>query len=117
MNKTVTEPAQPAGVKQYYFTSRNFFQKRNDSCGSSNTHDTLKKNSYKMGLFKIAEDEGYNEYDDSDEESKEIAKFHLKKLEVDKKAKMIDDYSSREKSSCNIRKLNSKADPLSKTNK
>ena len=112
----LSESKQTSSVKQYYFTSRNFFQKRNDSSnGNNNTHENQKKNSFKMGLFKIAEDDWTNEYDDSDEETKEAVKLSLKKPQQEKKTAHLEDYSSsRERTTGNIRMVNAKTDPLSK---
>lgn len=90
------------------------FKNRNDS-GNNNTHESNKKSSFKMGLFKIAEDDCANEYDDSDEEAKDIGKLQLKKPHLDKKASYPDEYSSsRERINGNIRMINTKADPFVK---
>lgn len=75
--------------------------------------DTFKKSSYKAGLFKIKEDEDYNEYDTSEEEATNITKFNLRKPDSDKLIKM-DDYSSREKANGSGSKLASKVEPLSR---
>lgn len=115
-SKILSESKHSAGGKQYYFTSRNFFQKRNDSGNGNNiTNESNKKNSFKMGLFKIAEDEWANEYDDSEEENKDGVKLQLKKPHLDKKSSHPDDYSSsRERINGNIRMINTKTDPLVK---
>lgn len=111
-NHMLSEGKHAPGVKQYYFTSRNFFQKRNDSSSSNNTHENFKKNSHKLGLFKIAEDEGHKEYDESEDESKDPMHFHFKKPDLETRIKKNEEYSGREKASANLHKLTAKADPL-----
>lgn len=77
-------------------------------------HETFKKRTNKLGLFKINEDECWNEEDNSEEESKGMAKLQLKRTDLDKQLKRIDDYSSREKMSSGSSKLWTNIDPLSK---
>ena len=119
LNKASAETKQTTSLKQYYFTSRNFFQKRNDSNSNSSnaTNEKYKKEQQKVGLYKIAEDDGINEYDDSDDESKEHSKIQPNKNKNDKRSKNVEDYSSsRERVSGNIRIANTKGDSLVKSN-
>lgn len=80
---------------------------------SNSIQENFKKSSYKVGLFKIKEDEDYKEYDTSEEEATNIAKFNLRKPDSDNLIKM-DDYSSREKANGSGPKLTSKVEPLSR---
>lgn len=68
----------------------------------------------KLGLFKITEDEWQNECDDSEDEDKEIGRLKIKRADLEKRMRNLEDFSSREKINGVSSKLSSKGDPISR---
>lgn len=72
----------------------------------------LKKNCQKLGLFKINEDDTYKEYDNSEDDNKELIKLQPNKIQHEKALNKIEEYSSREKLLGSDKNSLSKIDPL-----
>jgi hypothetical protein len=87
---------------------------------SSNTSSTKAmpessfKNCKKLGLFKIAEDDWQNECDNSEDEDKEIGRLKIKRTDLEKRMRNLEEFSSREKMNGVSSKLSSKGDSIAR---